>query len=104
MEKFTAKYQDQILGKVSGFDRLILRGSVGRLNRGMWIPSKGVMRATGMEEYLWQNKILFKDYGRHVKRVSEQIKRTSLAPFRRQDLPVISCARQRRIKTRWPAR
>jgi hypothetical protein len=89
MEQFTAKYQDQILGKVSGFDRLILRGSVDRLNRGIWMPSKCVVRATGMEEYLWQNKILFKDYGRHVKRVSEQIKKASLAPFKRQDLPVV---------------
>jgi hypothetical protein len=42
-----------------------------------------------MEEYLWQNKILFKDYARHVKRVSERLKETSLQTFRQQGLPVI---------------
>jgi hypothetical protein len=37
--------------------------------------------AKGMEEYLWQNRILFKDYQDHVKRVSEHLKKASLEPF-----------------------
>jgi len=47
------------------------------------------MVARGMEEYLWQNQILFKDYVGHVKRVSERVKQSSLEPFKQQQLPVI---------------
>jgi hypothetical protein len=77
MDQFTAKYCEQIQGVLSGFDRLVLRGSPRRLSY-----------AQGMEEYLWQNRILFKDYAAHVKRVSERIKKASLEPFRRQGLAV----------------
>ena len=42
-----------------------------------------------MEEYLWQNRILFKDYAAHVKRVSERLKASSLEPFRQQKLRVV---------------
>ena len=51
MQQFIAKYQDQIQGVISGFDRLVLRGSLRRLTF-----------QRGMEEYLWQNHVLFKDY------------------------------------------
>ena len=47
-----------------------------------------MMRGKGMEEYLWQNEILFKDYSDHVKRVSERVKKASLEPYRKQGLPV----------------
>ena len=77
MDQFTAKYCEQIQGVLSGFDRLVLRGTPRRLSY-----------AQGMEEYLWQNRILFKDYAAHVKRVSERIKKASLEPFRRQGLAV----------------
>lgn len=46
------------------------------------------MVGTGMERYLWQNKVLFKDYGQHVKRISERIKYHSLKPFREGQIPV----------------
>ena len=45
--------------------------------------------AIGMEQYLSQNSILMKNYGDHVKKTSEIIKRVSLEPFREQQLPVI---------------
>jgi len=77
MDQFTAKYCDRIQGVLSGFDRLVFRGSPRRLSY-----------AKGMEEYLWQNGILFKEYAAHVKCVSERIKKASLEPFRRQELPV----------------
>jgi hypothetical protein len=47
------------------------------------------MVAEGMEQYLWRNQILFKDYAQHVKRVSERVKQSSLKPFEQQQLPVI---------------
>src|SRR5258708_5157353 len=78
MKEFTAKFGERIQGVISGFDRLVLRGSLRRLCYGR-----------GMEEYLWQNKILFKDYAQHVKKISERVKKAALAPFVEQKLPVV---------------
>jgi len=73
MEQFIAKYRDPIQGVLSGFDRLIFRGSLRRLNYGHWDRNLEARVAEGMEQYLWTNKILFQDYARQVKRVSERI-------------------------------
>jgi hypothetical protein len=89
MQQFIEKYRDQIQGYLSGFDRLAFRGAPRRLNSCVWDPERKILVAKGMEEYLWQNKILFKDYGRHVARVSERVKHWSLKPFRDADLPIL---------------
>ena len=36
MPQFTEKYRDQMVGILSGFDRLVFRGSLRRLNYGHW--------------------------------------------------------------------
>ena len=89
MQQFIDKYNQQIRGVLTGFDRLVFRGSLRRLNYGHWNPALRAVVACGMEQYLWQNQILFKDYARHVKKVSEQIKQASLSRYKEQDLPVI---------------
>jgi len=78
MQQFIAKFKDKLLGVISGFDRLILRGVLRRL-----------AYSKGMEEYLWQNEVLFKDYARHVKKVSERIRTAAVAEFKEQGLPVL---------------
>jgi len=87
MQQFIEKYREQIYGSLTGFDRLVFRGSLRQLN--FVKPNGGALVAAGMENYLWQNKILFKDYQDHVKSVSERIKKASLAPFEKQELPVV---------------
>ena len=89
MQQFIEKYKDQIVGVLSGFDRLVFRGSLRRLNYGYWDQGLGAVVACGMEQYLWQNQILFKDYAQRVKKVSERLKRASLDPYRAANLPVI---------------
>jgi hypothetical protein len=89
MKQFIEKYKDEIIGVVSGFDRLILRGSLRRLNYGRWDPQLSAVVARGMEEYLWQNGILFKDYAAHVKNVSDQVKDASSQRFREQQRPIL---------------
>ena len=59
MQDFISKYRDKINGVVSGFDRLVFRGSLRRLNFGYWDPKLESLVGQGMEQYLWQNKILF---------------------------------------------
>jgi hypothetical protein len=73
---------------LSGFDRLVFRGSLRRLNYGHWDRGLGAVVASGMEQYLWENQILFKDYAQHVKKVSERLKQVALAPYRGANLPV----------------
>lgn len=77
MQQFIDKFGEHIDGILSGFDRLILRGTLRRLQYVQPIPGEGGLRARGMEEYLWQNKVLFKDYKAYMEKVSERIKRAS---------------------------
>jgi len=88
MQEFINKCRDEIQGTLSGFDRLVLRGSLRRLNYGYWDESLQSLVAQGMEQYLWQNHILFKDYLDHVKRVSQKVKQASVQPFESRGLPV----------------
>src|ERR1700738_1519603 len=88
MQQFIEKYRDQITGVLSGFDRLVLRGSLRRLNICKFDSKLKVFVAESMEEYCWQNDVLFKDYAQHVKSVSERLKKASLQPFRQQGLPL----------------
>jgi hypothetical protein len=88
MEEFIKKYREEINGTLSGFDRVVFRGSLRRLDYGHWDRNLQAFVAQGMEQYLWQNKILFKDYLDHVKSVSQRVKQASVKPFQEQGLPV----------------
>ncbi len=72
------------------------------------MPNRLATHARGMEEYLWQNKILFKDYQDHVKRVSGRLKKAALAPLEKQKIPVIflhdPSGTRAESHTRWPRR
>ena len=89
MQQFINKYREQINGVVSGFDRLVFRGSLRGLNYGYWDPSLQAPVAVGMGQYLWHNQILYKDYLDPVKSVSQQVKQESEKAFREQGKPVI---------------
>jgi hypothetical protein len=88
MEKFIHKYREEINGTLSGFDRLVFRGSLRRLNFGYWDPNLQSRVVQGMEQYLCLNHILFKGYLDHVKGVSQKVKQASVKPFEKQGLPV----------------
>ena len=88
MEKFINKYQEEIQGTLSGFDRLVFRGSLRRLFYGHWDRGLQSMVVEGMERYLGCNHILFKHYLDHVKGVSQKVKQASVKPFQEQGLPV----------------
>jgi len=88
MKQFIEKYQQQVAGVLTGFDRLVFRGSLRRLNYGRWSPESEAFQAIGMEQYLSQNSILMKHFGDHCKQISEMIKLESLKPFYEQKLPV----------------
>ena len=66
--KFIANHQDQISGVLSGFDRLVFRGTL-----------RSIAYAAGMNQYLSSNEILLKNFGSHVEHVSQRLKTASLA-------------------------
>jgi hypothetical protein len=68
MNDFIAKYQDQLTGVLSGFDRLVFRGT-------LWKD-----RLSGMKGYLWAHGLGAKDFGSHAEQVSKRMKEASLAP------------------------
>jgi hypothetical protein len=89
MKEFIAKYRDDIQGTLSGFDRLVLAGTLRRLDVSRYQKSVKALQATAMERYCWDNGILMKDFAAHVKSVSERVKKASTQPFREANLPVI---------------
>jgi hypothetical protein len=88
MQQFIDRYREQINGVLTGFDRLVFRGSLRRLNYGCWDQGLQSLVAQGMEQYLWQNHVLFKDYLDHVKQVSQKVKQASVQPLVEQGLRV----------------
>lgn len=70
MQQFIAKLGNCIEGVISGFDRLVFRGTLRRL-----------YQPKGMEWYLCQNDVLIKDYAAHVDKVSAALKATSFGPL-----------------------
>lgn len=81
MQQFIAKFRAKVAGVISGWDRLMLRGILRRL-----------AYSRGMEEYLWQNQVLFKDYAQHVKKISERVRQAAVQEFTAAGLPVLYLA------------
>lgn len=76
MNDFIARFQDQLSGVLSGFDRLVFRGSLWR------------DQITGMKGYLWAHGLGAKDFGSHAALISKRVKDASLAPMRAAGRPV----------------
>ena len=55
MKEFIAKFSSHLLGVLSGFDRVLIRGSL-----------RAICYPKGMMGYLSATSILLKDFGRHV--------------------------------------
>jgi hypothetical protein len=81
MKDFTAKYADRLAGTLSGFDRLVFRGSLRRL-----------AFVEGLQVYLSARHVLLKEFGAHAQAVTERIKQTCLASAKALDLPVVYLA------------
>ncbi len=76
MNDFIRKYQDQLSGTLSGFDRLVFRGT-------LWKD-----RVTGMKGYLWAHHLGAKDFGSHAEQISKRVKEASLAPLEASHRPI----------------
>jgi len=66
MHEFIAKHQNEIAGTLSGFDRLVMRGTL-----------RSIGFVDGLRHYLSANDVLLKDFGSHVEGVSRKLKEAS---------------------------
>jgi hypothetical protein len=77
MNGFTTKYADRLVGTLSGFDRLVFRGTLRRL-----------AFVEGLRVYLSARHVLLKQFGAHAQAVSERVKAGCLAAAQAAQLPV----------------
>jgi hypothetical protein len=76
MNDFIARYQDQLNGVLSGFDRLVFRGTL-PLNH-----------EAGMKGYLWAHGLGLKDFADHAQQISRRSKEAALAVMESAGRPV----------------
>jgi hypothetical protein len=63
MERFLERHRDGIVGVLSGFDRLLFRGSL-----------RSISYINGLEIFLSSQRVLIKDFGPYVERLSSHLK------------------------------
>ena len=68
MNAFIQKYKSLVTYCLSGFDRLVIRGTLINLSY-----------VEGMLVYLSVAKVLLKDFGNHAEKMSQMLKQASLA-------------------------
>jgi hypothetical protein len=76
MNDFIARYQEQLSGTLSGFDRLVFLGTLWR------------NRLSGLKGYLWAHQMGARDFAEHAERVSKRVKEAALAPMEAAHRPV----------------
>ena len=62
MERFLTRHQDRIIGTITGFDRMLFRGTL-----------RSISHCRGMGIFLSSQGVLFKDFGNFAQRVSHEI-------------------------------
>ena len=76
MKSFMQKYEPDVMGSLSGFDRLVFRGTLRRL-----------LYPGGMDYCLAFLGVLLKDFGKYVLQVTARLKEASLAVARSTQPP-----------------
>ena len=76
--RFIQRFGDRITGVLSGFDRLVLRGSL-----------LAIVSVEGMNRLLWLKHVLLKDFGQWAQRMTEQLKEASCQAARDQNRPIV---------------
>ena len=77
MEQFLSKHAGAVIGVLSGFDRLVFRGTLRML-----------AHRAGMMAYLWAARVLLKDFAGHAEALTWQLKEASEELARRTNRPI----------------
>ena len=78
MERFIQQYEKEIIGHLSGFDRLVLRGTL----RALAVKS-------GMLSYFWNIGVMLKDAGKLFNEKSQQLKDASMEAAKTSKRPIV---------------
>ena len=76
--QFIQRFGDKITGVLSGYDRLVLRGSL-----------LAIIFPEGMKRVLRLKKVLLKDFGQWAQRRTGQLKQASCQAARDQNRPIV---------------
>ena len=77
MQQFVAKHAEHVIGTLSGFDRLVFRGTM-----------RALCSRSGLMSYLWAVQVRLTDFAAHALKRTEQLKDASLSLARRTGRPV----------------
>jgi len=77
VEQFLLKHAGAVIGTLSGFDRLVFRGTL-----------RTLAHRAGMLGYLWAVRVLLKDFARHAEALTRQLKEASEELARRTARPI----------------
>lgn len=78
MQAFVQKHRDDVTGSLSGFDRLVFRGTL-----------RFLAYVGGMKAFLWAAQVLLKDFALFVAKVTQQIKDAALAIPQKAGRPIV---------------
>jgi hypothetical protein len=78
MKSFLSRFGSFVLFVLSGFDRLRLAGESRLLNHGR-----------GVQSYLWQQRILFKDFPAHAQQLTHSLRQRTQALAQEHDVPLL---------------
>lgn len=78
MQNFLTRHGDRIQGVLSGFDRLLFRGTL-----------RSISYVSGLEKWLGYHHLLYKDSGAFAERMSERLKGHAQAVARRAGRPYV---------------
>lgn len=84
MNQFIKKYQKKVTGVLSGFDRLVLRGSL-----------RTISYTAGMMNFLYDGEVLLKDFSSYAEKTTALLKEASTEEARQTNRPVIYLASSR---------
>lgn len=77
MNRFIARYRDRIIGVLSGFDRLVFRGTL-----------RKIAFVTGMMGFLSKRRILLKDFAAWAQGMTAHVQENALEAARLMDRPI----------------
>jgi hypothetical protein len=77
MERFIQRHQNRIVGVLSGFDRILFRGTL-----------RSLSYLQGMEKFLGSQHVLYKDFGAFAEQLSDQVKAQAQAIAQQHQRPL----------------
>ena len=78
MQGFLDRHERDVVGVLSGFDRILFRGTL-----------RSISYLDGMDKFLGAQHVLYKDFGRFAERISQALKEHSHQLAEQQDRPFV---------------